>query len=127
MLKCVNCQKPTDPKDAQHYKFFAGVFCCGECFVIAERFFDKGTEDLKSLLVMLKESIRIALVQGRLKLGTPPPMRDTPKREVLEEILKLREKMDVDGSPPGAGHPPGQPVPTGRPNVPLRRVGPAGR
>lgn len=119
-LPCVNCKKLTAPDDA---KFFAGVFLCSECGFIAEHFLEKGTEDLKGLLLMLKESIRVAAVRGELKLGVAEPMRDLSKKEVLQQIVTLREKMDASRSPTGPGDTPGQPGPAGRNAVPVRRVG----
>jgi hypothetical protein len=120
MLPCMNCQEMVDPKSA---KFFAGVFVCPGCFGLADRFYQKGAEDLKGLLLMLQESIRVALVRGELKLGTAEPLRDLSKKEVLEQIVKLREKMDARRSPPDDAHPPGQSGSTRGPGAQVRRLG----
>jgi hypothetical protein len=105
----MNCKEPVNSNEAE---IFAGVFCCTRCALVARRFFERGAQDLNGLLLMLQESIRIALVRGELKLGTAEPFRDLSKKEVFEQIIKLREKMDANSDSTGLGHPPDQ---SGRP------------
>lgn len=115
----MNCQRPVDPAEA---KFFGGsndlpsrpggqasVFVCPECFDLAELFRQRGRADLLDLLAMLEEAIKQALVRRELRLGSNEPLRDLSKKEVLEQIIKFKEKMDARRSGPGPGDSPHQP------------------
>ncbi len=86
-LPCLNCHAETDQ---EHAKFFAGVFLCGTCHDLAVHFHEKLERELKFLLTVSKESIRVALVQGKFIL--PEALQREPsKRAVLEEILRMEE------------------------------------
>lgn len=93
MLPCLNCQTPVEPKDA---KIFAEVFVCPQCFSVAERLEQRAAEELKALLLILREAIRVALIERRLILGPAEPLRDLTKKEVLEQIITLAEKADAN-------------------------------
>lgn len=101
-LECTNCSREVEPNEA---KFFGApgngqrapntaVFVCAECYALAELFEQRATEQLKSLLMLSKECIRLALMEKRLKLGPLPPQRDLTKREVFESLLQMLEKRD---------------------------------
>jgi hypothetical protein len=128
----MNCHRPVDPAVA---KFFGGsndlpsrpggqpsVFVCPECFDLAELFRNRGRADLLDLLAMLEEAIKQALVRGELKLGSNEPLRDLSKKEVLEQIIKLKEKMDAHRSGSGPGDPAHQSGSTPAQGTPLRDV-----
>jgi hypothetical protein len=91
MLPCLNCKTLVDPAAA---KVFAGVFVCPTCHTVAERLEQRGTQELKALLTMQREAIRIALVEGRLQLSTTDLSREPTKQEVLQEVLRLAEQRD---------------------------------
>lgn len=91
MLPCLNCKAPVDPPKA---KVFAGVFVCPTCYEVAERLEQRGTAELKALLTLQREAIRIALVEGRLHLSLADVSREPTKREVLQEVLRLAEQAD---------------------------------
>ena len=86
-LECMNCYAPVQPDTA---KVFAGVFCCPDCFAMAHSLYEKGEKELTSLLILMKEAIRIALVEGKLRLG-PQDMENISKADVLKEIVRLEE------------------------------------
>jgi hypothetical protein len=119
MMPCMNCHRPVDPAVA---KFFGGsndlpsrpggqasVFVCPECFDLVELFRNRARADLLDLLAMLEEALKQALVRGELRLGSNPPLRDLSKKEVLEQILTLKEKLDARRSGTGPGDPTHQP------------------
>lgn len=87
MLHCLNC-KAAVPQDEA--KIFAEVFCCANCFSLAERTYGRLQEELRKLLLVSKESIRIALLEGKLHLGEASN-KELSKEEVLREIVRLEE------------------------------------
>ena len=90
-LPCLNCKRDVAQDDL---KVFAGIFVCPACYQIAERFNQRATEELKSLLVMQRELIRVALVEGRLHLGPAESTKELTKKEVFEELLRLADRKD---------------------------------
>lgn len=89
-LPCMNCKKEVAQDEA---KLFAEVFLCPSCFTQAGHFFSRMVSELNFLLTMAKESIRLALVQGKFSFPEGPS-GEPSKRAVLEEILKLEEARD---------------------------------
>lgn len=89
-MPCVNCKQPVEPQDA---KFFHSVFICGTCHTMAERLYSRASQELKNLLLMLQESIRISLIEGRLQFREGIDM-GLSKKEVLEAIVQLQEMKD---------------------------------
>ncbi len=93
-LPCMNCQKPTSTNDA---KIFANVFVCSTCYMTAERLFARLEGELKHLLLLSKEVIRVALIEG--KLHSPlAEEREIPKEELLKMIMQFSEKKDAEKS-----------------------------
>jgi hypothetical protein len=86
-LPCLNCQRQVAATEA---KIFAGTYCCPTCFEIAQRIEARLESELKRMLVMLRESIRISIVERRLVLGPADAARDLSKKEVLEAIIQLQ-------------------------------------
>lgn len=74
-------------------KFFAEVFVCESCQTLAQHFHERLERELKHLLVMAKESIRVALVQGKF-IFPEAPVGEPSKREVLESILQMNERRE---------------------------------
>ena len=92
MLTCMNCKVPVEQKEGQ---VFAAVFVCPKCFLIAERMYERSERELKGLLVMLRESIRIALLRGELTFAEGRPMEDVPKAEVMQMVMALSAKREA--------------------------------
>jgi hypothetical protein len=89
-LCCMNCGKPTEADAA---KLFAGVFVCAACHASATHFHEKLEQELRHLLVLSKDSIRVALATGKFHLPEGPSGQPS-KRDVLEQILKLEEHRE---------------------------------
>lgn len=89
-LPCVNCNQPVQQQDA---KFFHGVFVCGTCHTMAESLYSRASQELKNLLLMLQESIRIALIEHRLQFREGVDA-ELSKKEVLEAIVRLQEMKE---------------------------------
>lgn len=124
-LPCLNCQTPVESEKA---KTFAGVFVCPTCYEVAARLEQRGTKELKALLTVQRDAIRIALIERRLVLGPADPLREVSKREVLEQIVKLTEAADASKAHlhTGPGNPGQQPL-SGRVYRPeVRPMGDAG-
>ena len=89
-LPCLNCKKEVEQNAG---KFFAEVFLCDGCHEQAEHFFNRLVKELQYLLVMAKESIRVALVQGKF-VFPEAPVGEPSKRAVLESILQMEERRE---------------------------------
>lgn len=87
-LPCMNCKQPV-PHDAAH--LFQGVFVCGDCHSMASRAFARLEGELKMMLTLAGETIRIALIEGKFQLG-PHESGDIPKSELLRSLAELVEK-----------------------------------
>jgi hypothetical protein len=95
MLPCMNSKvcgnTSVDPKQA---KMFAEVFVCPACYALAESVDAKLRADVKRMELMVREAIRIALVEGKLNPAAAA-LDDLPKTELLKEIVRLSEKKDA--------------------------------
>jgi hypothetical protein len=89
-LPCLNCKKLTPESDA---KVFAEVFVCSICYEMADRLFHRLEGELRRLLLLTKETIRVALVEGKLHFEHTQE-REVPKDELLRMILQFSEKKD---------------------------------
>ncbi len=90
-LPCLNCKADVPQGEG---KFFAQVFLCEKCHTMSTHFFERLERELKSLLTVAKESIRVALVQGKFVFPEGPAGAPS-KRAVLEEIIKLEEAREA--------------------------------
>lgn len=90
-LACMNCGKATPESDA---KVFAEVFVCSTCFTMAERVFHRLEGELRRLLLVSKEAIRVALIQGKLHFELTEE-KDIPKDELLRMIMQFSEKKNA--------------------------------
>lgn len=86
-LPCLNCKCEVEQGKG---KFFAEVFLCEGCHAQSTHFFARLEKELSFLLTIAKESIRVALVQGKFSFPEGPA-GEPSKRAVLEEILKMEE------------------------------------
>ncbi len=89
-LKCINCEEPID-----QIRLYANMCVCETCYLIATRLEQRAIEQLAWLKTMYIEVLRVAISEHRLHLGERVPGQEPPKREVLEQIVKLAEKMNV--------------------------------
>lgn len=89
-LPCMNCKADVPAGEG---KFFAEVFVCARCQTMAVHFHERLERELRFLLTMAKESIRISLVQGKFNFPEGPA-GEPSKKDVLEAILALEETRD---------------------------------
>lgn len=118
-LPCMNCASVIEPEDA---RFFGGAFVCPLCYTLAERFQDRATSILNSLLVVTFESIRIALTEGRFHCGKNN-VEEMSQQDLLGFLGHLVEVMHASGSNAGLVHTASEPGSAvgGRP--PVRKAG----
>lgn len=91
-LQCMNCQNRVPQEDA---KLFAGVFVCPTCHMFAERLYRRSELELKQLLSVLQDAIRVAIIEGRLTPMEGGPLDEIPKQELLRNVMMLQEKRDA--------------------------------
>jgi hypothetical protein len=91
-LPCMNCGQHVDQSAG---KVFAEVFVCPRCYEMAERLYTRCDGELRRMLLLLREAIRIALVEGKLQYGPATPMEDVPKADLLKMIVELTEKKNA--------------------------------
>jgi hypothetical protein len=110
----MNCRQPVDPEKAQ---VFLGVYVCETCHLVASRLRARIQDELKALLTMSDEALRIGLIEGKVVLGPAEAGRELTKREVLQQVVKLSEVADATKSRarPVHGHP-GDTVVVGTPD-----------
>jgi hypothetical protein len=63
--------------------------------------YDRCEGELNRLLLLLREAIRIALVEGKMRFGPALPMDEIPKADLLKMIAELTERKNVTSRPPG--------------------------
>jgi hypothetical protein len=83
-LACMCC-KELVPGDEG--KFFAKVFCCSRCYTVATRVVEVAEQELRQLLVVVRESTRIALLEGKLEFKQS--VETMSKKQLFEEIVRL--------------------------------------
>lgn len=88
-LSCLNCGRRVGQQDI---KLFAGVGVCPECHELAATIMRRGQAELRSLMQLMQEAIRTALVEGTLKL--PRGSEAPSKAEVLGMIITMKEAHD---------------------------------
>lgn len=91
-LECLCCKQPVGDEP----KIYAAVLCCARCYTIATRLYERSEQDLKALLLTLKESIRLALLRGDIALASEDTSALT-KKETLSMILKLQDQRRDPG------------------------------
>jgi hypothetical protein len=85
----MNCRKEVLPNEG---KLFAEVFVCPDCYLVAERMMDRALKELKLVLVMMKDTIRVGLLNGKLQFRTPEELRVVKKSDFLAELGRLVEE-----------------------------------
>lgn len=91
-IPCMNCRQEVDQKDG---KVFAEVFVCPVCYEMAERLYKRCDGELNRMLLLLREAIRIALVERKLQYGPALPLEEVPKADLLKMIVELTEKKNA--------------------------------
>ena len=94
-LSCLSCKEPVNPDEA---KIFSAVFLCPKCFHIAERLYRKGENELRMMLLVLRESIRIAALKGNLQFGLEM-LDDMPKPDLIAHLAKLADEARKQAIP----------------------------
>jgi hypothetical protein len=84
-LTCVNCSKEIPVGTAFVHQ---GVLVCKSCFTIASALVTRAEEDMQKLLLLYKETIRVALCNGKLNFASDQSLT-TSKKETLEKMLVL--------------------------------------
>ena len=88
MINCLACKQPVAEKDG---KLFAECFVCPGCYQLATHLYERGERDVRWLLVMLKEALRIAILKGELRL-TEDAQGEVSKQQLLSAVAGLAEK-----------------------------------
>lgn len=95
----MNCSAPVPSGKGQ---FFAEVFVCETCHTQAAHFWQRSEKELRNLLTITKESIRLSLISGKF-VFPEGQQGDLSKREVLEAVLKMEEAREQRARKPNAG------------------------
>lgn len=93
-IRCVNCGKPI----VGEAKFFADVLVCDECNIIATRIYERGTQLLKRMAILFRDTIKWTLAKGKLSF----PKGDVERvddNELLQKIVGLHLDKDSNGGP----------------------------
>lgn len=89
-LKCPCCKGPIEEEGS----IFADVLVCAACKQLAESTY-RGIElELRQLLVVAKDLLRVALLRGHLR-PEKGEKRNPAKADVLRQILQLKEMADA--------------------------------
>lgn len=97
-MPCMNCKTPVKQDDV---RLFQGVFCCSKCHELATRAFQRLERELKYMLTLAGETIRLALVKGEFQLGPADQPHEIPKSELMRKLIahvEDREKK-AEGQP----------------------------
>ena len=90
-IPCRNCGKETSEATA---KVFASVLVCDVCDEMATRLFTRCESELKRMLLLLQESIRVAIMEQRLQYSPADPTAEVPKEDLLRMIVQMTENKD---------------------------------
>ena len=91
-LKCMNCKAELEQSQA---KIAFEVLVCPDCEKVANRFFAQAQKELKVVLVLMKDAIRMGLTQGRLQFsmdGDKPVSRQDLLVKLGELVERAQEK-----------------------------------
>lgn len=81
----MSCRKEVTQSDG---KLFASVFCCPDCHETASRFMERAEQDLSNLRLMMHETIRHGLLEGKLQFSTTP-LEDVSKKDFLSALADM--------------------------------------
>jgi hypothetical protein len=86
----MNCSSEVPQEDG---KFFAEVFVCSDCYLIAARVYEKAQKDTRNMLVMMKEAIRLSIIRKELQFKTLQEVVEAPSSEILSQMAKWTEDV----------------------------------
>lgn len=89
VLPCVNCGEEVLSNEG---KLYAEVYVCPDCYAVAERMTERAHRELKLVLVMMRDAIRLGLLQKKLRFRTPEELKNVNKADFLSELGELVEK-----------------------------------
>lgn len=92
-LPCVNCHKDVEPDQA---KMFAEVLVCPDCYIVAERLYERGNKELRMMLTVLKEMLRVALVKGELQF-MQQQSEENSSEDMMKKFAKLAQEVQRGG------------------------------
>jgi len=84
----MNCKAGVSQQDG---RFFAEVFVCPGCYRVAETLHNRAQQELKLVLVMMRDAIRLSLLQGQLQFKTPEQLSEAPSGEIVKQMASLVE------------------------------------
>ena len=87
-LPCLSCKEEVPPNEV---KVFAEVFLCKRCHKIAKRLYERGEAELRMMLLVLKESIRLAALKGELNFSLQY-LDDMKKEDLMSHLSKLADE-----------------------------------
>ncbi len=87
-LPCLSCRKEVPPDEV---RAFAEVFLCQDCHRVATRLYQRGESELKMMLLVLKESIRLAALKGELSFSLQN-LDDMKKEDLLSHLSRLADE-----------------------------------
>lgn len=85
----MNCDAPLGDGEMQ---LFAEVCVCESCYKVAERLHERAHQELKIVLVMMKDAIRMGLMQKKLQFKTPEELQSMKKSDLLGRLAELVEQ-----------------------------------
>jgi hypothetical protein len=83
MLKCTNCRCDV-PKQAEIYR---AIVLCADCYKVAIHKEESIDHELRSLKTAAIECIRMAAIEHKLLLGTPPVAEPPAKNTIVQSML----------------------------------------
>ena len=97
-LKCLNCHKVIQSGDA---KIFAEVLVCPTCWFMSTRLYERAQQDLRRTLVIMREVIRLALVQGKLQFWSADQIKGLSRSQLLEQLAVMSKGLGHDQAESG--------------------------
>ena len=88
LLNCVSCGKEVATEQG---KLYAQIFVCPDCYTIAERIQQRGERELRAMLSLMKETIRLAILKHELGFMELKLAEDV-RTDLVTELAKLAEE-----------------------------------
>jgi hypothetical protein len=90
-LKCMNCMIEVGPNEGD---LFAAVFVCPRCHAVATRLYERGQQDVRRVLTMMHEAIRVGLLHGQLTFADVDAVDRVHKQDLLVELSRLANEAN---------------------------------
>jgi hypothetical protein len=88
-MKCLNCSREMSPDEG---KLFAQVLVCPECYTLAVRTTERIESELRACLALVRDQIRVKLIQGELRA---PPQVETPPMSKADLLRAMAERYSA--------------------------------